>query len=47
MIKKINIPYYIKLGSKYLKKEFPEKLNLMVADTETIKGNPYSIQIFG
>ncbi len=34
------------MGSKYLKKEFPDKLNLIVADTETIKGDPYSIQLY-
>lgn len=47
MEKKIILPPYIQYGGiKRLAKGFPQKINLIVADTETIKGDPYTIQLF-
>jgi hypothetical protein len=45
--KKIILPPYIEFGGiRHLAKGFPKKINLIVGDTETVKGEPYTIQLF-
>jgi hypothetical protein len=46
MLKHVILPEYIKRGVGGMVRGFPSKLKLMVWDTETINGDPYSCQFF-
>jgi hypothetical protein len=46
MHRHIILPNYLRDGIKPMKKGFPSKLRLIVADTETVLGDPYTIQLF-
>ena len=46
MIKRIQIPSHLRHGVRHMKKGYPKKVNLIVADTETVLGDPYTIQLF-
>lgn len=46
MLKHIILPKYLKQGIRPMSKGFPSKLRLIVADTETVKGDPYTLQLF-
>ena len=46
MLRHILMPPYLKEGIKPLSTGFPKKVRLIVFDTETIAGKPYTIQLF-
>jgi len=45
MIKNIVVPVYIKKGIKKLTRGCPDNVNIIAIDTETVNGEPYTIQI--
>ncbi len=45
MIRKIEIPFHLKFGTKKMVKGFPKDVNIIAMDTETVKGEPYTIQL--
>lgn len=44
MIRNIEIPYHLRQGTKRMNTGFPKKVNIIAIDTETVKGEPYTIQ---